>query len=249
MVNSVLLLMLYMSQLYSASLDVQFKAEQSMVKDWISSFKPTKDSCRALIRMGATGEPEVCENGLISNSFGGLTCMFADIKQVLTTSDEDMLLGSFFKNGEIQYDNAIVKTLAYKGIGFVRINHRALNWIKQVNGDKILEEISMRSINLFTEKGKDDALLMTKWEAIQDHGNSYFNGLILGYEERDIRAFYQRQNQLDHFSDDVKEAQEWIEKNRKDIASWIEDNKAKYGITVGDFKKPLKIEVLEAKKE
>lgn len=98
-----------------------------------------------------------------------------------------------------------------------------LGGISGVIYERIPEEYDSKKIQLiilpdggfilYTKKGEKNAELLAK--AIEEkYHNAYLRGCLLGYDEEDIKYFYERDKDQT-FNEDKAAAQKWIAKNTK----------------------------------
>lgn len=73
---------------------------------------------------------------------------------------------------------------------------------------------------IFTPAGRKNALLLLKEMTHPHVQNSFSDGLLLGYTEQNIRAYYKCSLISRNPDADMQEAVEWIQKNEADIETW-----------------------------
>ncbi len=190
---------------------IKFSDEsQKLRSSLIDKYKPNSENSRPLVRHDETGKlcSVVSTNSLIYDFESIIACMVTGFKDVFWSIGELKDLEDFK-----QSSTAMKKLIKEYGISAFLLSD------PELNPDGIL---------LFTQAGKKNAMLLLKaqndYQALDELGdNHYIIGYLLGYLEKDIKAFYcdPGMKKLDAFEQDKKQALAWITKEAPTIEEWV----------------------------
>jgi hypothetical protein len=170
----------------------------------INKYKPNSENSRPFLRYDDTGKScaSTSDDSLIYNFESIIACMVTGFKDVCYSVGDLTLFEDFKRSSE-----DMKKLIKEYGISCFLLSDSELN---------------PYGILLFTQTGKKNAMLLLKAPSDEDlENNEYILGYLLGYLEKDIKAFYCDIERLDAFEHDKKQALNWITKESPGIEQWF----------------------------